>query len=78
MIHNNLGSEIYDFLPQLHAITYGEISLRKNISPTEEITQRQKYLFNLMHNGKLNEDHLSTRVSLYENLKSIQFHLLKN
>ena len=49
MIYNNLGSEIYDFLPQLHAITDGEISLRKNISPTEEITQRQKYLPNKFH-----------------------------
>ena len=57
---------------------YKHSSLRKNISPTEEITQRQKYLFNLMYNGKLNEDHLSTRVNLYENLKSIRFHLLKN
>ena len=47
-----------------------ELMLGLNITLTEKLSKRQKILAqNIMYNGKLNENNLSIRVCLYENLK---------
>ena len=77
MIYDNLGNEIFEFLPQLHTTDPFSFTLIKwwdwILSRLKKLSERQKCLFNLLYSGESSENIYHQKCTYMEMLKQCHY-----